>query len=184
MNVTPARRAAGSGWFSVPPASIAPLSQPSVALRIASQPAAVAPQPHQALTITALGAVQALQNARCWPTTLHAATSFAPHNPPTHHVHSPRSPAPWKRDCDFKRQICRLKTALFPRENSTFRRISALIHPSASSISARIPRISSMASFSRLMNSFSSSWVTVSFTEMSANLAGNRIDVSSQDKAE
>ena len=51
-------------------------------------------------------------------------------------------------------------------------------------ISFRIDRISSIASFSRLMNSFSSSWSAVAFTEMSANLDGNRIDVSSQDKAE
>ncbi len=53
-----------------------------------------------------------------------------------------------------------------------------------SSISARMPRISSIAIFSRRMNSFSSSWSAVAFTLMSANLAGKRIDVSSQDNAE
>jgi hypothetical protein len=54
----------------------------------------------------------------------------------------------------------------------------------ASNISANSERISSIAIFSRLTTSFSVSWSTVAFTEMSANLDGNRIDVSSQLKAE
>ncbi len=53
-----------------------------------------------------------------------------------------------------------------------------------SSISASSPRISSMDSFSRRTASRSSSWFAVAFTEMSANLLGNRMDVSSQLKAE
>lgn len=57
-------------------------------------------------------------------------------------------------------------------------------HPLASIISLRIDRISSIANLSRLINSFSSSFSAVAFTEMSANLAGNRIEVSSQLKAE
>lgn len=55
-------------------------------------------------------------------------------------------------------------------------------HPS--SISARIERTSSIDSFSLRMLSFSSSWFAVAFTEMSANLLGNRIEVSSQLRAE
>ena len=53
-----------------------------------------------------------------------------------------------------------------------------------SSISASSPRISSIASFSRRIPSRSSSCWAVALTEMSANLDGNKMDVSSQDKAE
>jgi len=52
-----------------------------------------------------------------------------------------------------------------------------------SNISASSPRISSMDSFSLRMLSRSSSWLAVALTLMSANLDGNRMLVSSQDRA-
>ena len=52
-----------------------------------------------------------------------------------------------------------------------------------SSISPRMLLISSMASFSLRMCSFSSSWDAVAFTLMSANLLGKRMEVSNQLKA-
>lgn len=55
-------------------------------------------------------------------------------------------------------------------------------HPS--NISASSPRISSIANVSRRMCSCSSSWFAVAFTLISANLLGNRMDVSSQERAE
>ena len=54
----------------------------------------------------------------------------------------------------------------------------------SSSISANRPRISSIAIFSLRMLSFSSSWLAVALTLISANLLGNRMLVSSQDRAE
>lgn len=54
----------------------------------------------------------------------------------------------------------------------------------SSIISFRILRTSSIDAFSRRIASFSSSWFWVAFTLMSANLLGNRIDVSSHDRAE
>lgn len=94
-------------------ASIAPLPQHSAALNIASKSAIVAPQHHQALTITALGAVQALRNARCWPTTLHAATSFAP-SQPTDSPPSTTQPWPNAKRVSYLRLLTTRQRCAFP----------------------------------------------------------------------
>ncbi len=95
------------------------------------------------------------------------------------HAHKPpRSPTPcaW---CDWDRVW-----VLHVKMGDKLGQPCLKFYTNHSSISESNPRISSMSSFSRRMCWASPSWFWVALTEMSANLAGNRMDVSSQERAE
>lgn len=140
-----------------------------------------------------IGRPPATQHRSPLPPT-HVAALACPHNP-THrsphstqyHTHSAQALVPHAHSLpglrieasSFSRTCV---SPLFSLGKRGRVRINAQAHPS--SISASSDRMSSIASFSLRTASFSSSWLAVALTEMSANLLGNSIEVSSQDRAE
>ena len=123
----------------------------------------------------ALALAKATQTLSSWPQTLLSTLKTPSLRPHT----TPWQPWPWL-ETGWNSWNC---FASHPM-GRVFQQLEYWNQSFASIISLRIDLISAIAIFSRFTNSFSLSLSAVALTEMSANLAGNRIDVSNQDNAE